>query len=59
MVWVRFAVTDIKVLESAGTVNLTIESEGESAKNFTILLTTANGTARGLSIKILLFCYTL
>jgi len=56
---VKFAVTDIKVLESAGTVNLTIETEGESVKNFTILLTTANGTARGLSIQILLFCYIL
>ena len=45
---IRFTLVALTVAESAGTVNLAVEREGASAHNFTILLTTADGSARGL-----------
>ena len=50
---IRFTVTALTVLESAGTVNITVEKEGAHVNNFTIFLTTADGTAQGVPIVII------
>ena len=41
------------VVESAGAVYLMVEREGASVNNFTILLTTTDGTALGVAIVII------